>query len=185
MLMQKMVLAPRLAPVLAAACELEYTILFLVDAHPHAKKIAAEYRAKMEASNGHPKLSKLLSILMSSCGLRNPQQVGYLRSCVTLRNLLVHGAYREAVQALSDLPQLQIKNNVVSFLASRGFAVPKFSTRLAEVMMFVNEPKLGATTATVFDGAHLLLHLGANAYYERRHKIDGPLMTVGNYPGNE
>lgn len=184
MLMQKVVLAPRLAPILAAACEVEYTILFLIDTHPQAKKIATEYRRKMEASNGHPRLSKLLSILMSSCGLRNPQQVGYLRSCVTLRNLLIHGAYRDAVQALSDLPQLQIKNNAISFLASRGFAVPKFSTRLEEVMMFVNEPKLGPTIATVFDGAHILLHLGANAYYERRHKLKGPLMTVGNYPGN-
>jgi hypothetical protein len=185
MLMQKMVLAPRLAPILAAACELEYNILLLIDAHPQAKKSAAEYRAKMAAKKQHPRLSTLLSILMSSCGLRSPHQVRYLRSCVTLRNLLVHGAYREAVQALSDLPQLQIKNNVVSFLAARGFPVPMFSTRLEEVMMFVNEPRLGATIATVFDGAHLLLHLGANAYYERKNKIDGPLMTVGNYPGDE
>src|SRR5688572_586836 len=111
MLLQKQVLAPRLAPVLASACELEYQILLLVDAHPQAGKLAAQYRRQTASKNAYPKLSKLLSILMSSCGLRNAHEVAYLRACLSLRNLLVHGAYRGAVQALSELPQIGIKNN--------------------------------------------------------------------------
>src|ERR1039457_5131644 len=110
MLLQKMVLAPRLAPILASACEIEYQILQLIDAHPEAKRLGAEYRSRTEVGNGHPKLSKLLSILMSCCGLRNPQEAAYLRGCLNLRNLLVHGAYRGAAKAVSDLPQLSIKN---------------------------------------------------------------------------
>ncbi len=183
MLLQKMVLAPRLAPVLAAACEVEYQILLLIEPHPDAKKQAAEYRSRVAAKGNHPQLSKLLSILMSTCGLRDPNEASFLRSCVKLRNLLIHGAYRSAVQAVADLPQLTIKNNIVSFGPPRGFQVPEFETRLEEVMMFVNEDRWGPLIVQIFDGAHILLALRVNGYYERKHRLPRPMMTVGDYPG--
>src|SRR5438477_10749416 len=123
MLIQKQVLAPRLTPVLASACELEYQILLLVDAHSQAKKLSDDYRRAVAAKKGFPKLNKFLSILMSSVGLKADQEVAYLRACCELRNLLVHGAYRSAVQGLAALPLLRIQDTVASFAPPLGFAV--------------------------------------------------------------
>jgi hypothetical protein len=183
MLLQKTVLAPHLGPVLASACELEYQILLLVAAHPQAKKLGDDYRKQMLAKNGYPRLSKFLSILMSSSGLRDPQEVAYLRGCLNLRNLLVHGAYRGAILAVASLPQLEIKRNVVTFSAARGFSVPACETQLEEAMMLVRVPWLGPLVLEIFDGAHLLLSLRVDQYYGRKHKLSTPMMTIGDYPG--
>ncbi len=178
MLMQKMVLGPRLGPVMAAACEFEWAILFLIDAHPQAKKLSTDYRHRMAASNGFAKLSKLLSILMSSCGIRNPQESDFLERCLRLRNMLVHGSYRNAAQTLSELPQMRVlEENVVSFDPARGFAVPSFETALGEAMMFVNEPRLGAAMIEAFDAGCLLLHLRIDQHHAKRLGTS-PTMTV-------
>ena len=166
MLMQKGVLGPRLGPVMASACEFEWAILFLIEAHPQAKKVSADYRQRMATSKNFAKLGKLLSILKSSCGIRNPHEDDYLQRCLLLRNLLVHGAYGSAAQTLSQMPRLRIlEENVVSFDPPLGFTVPSFETALAEAMMFVNEPRLGAAIIEAFDAGCILLHLRMDQHY--------------------
>jgi hypothetical protein len=81
------------------------------------------------------------------------------------------------------LPQLSIKNNVVTFGPPRGCKVPEFDTRLEEVLMFVDEPRLGPAIVQVFEGAHILLALRTNGYYERKDKLPQAMMTVGDFPG--
>ena len=178
MLMQKMVLGPRLGPVMAASCEFEWAILFLIDAHPQAKKLSSDYRQRMAASNGFAKLSKLLSILMSSCGSRNPQESDYLERCLRLRNMLVHGSYRNAAQTLSELPQMRVpEENVVAFDSPRGFPVPACETALEEAMRCVNESRLGAAMIEAFDAGCILLHLRIDQHHAKRLGTS-PTMTV-------
>ncbi|MGO9291146.1 MAG: hypothetical protein ACLP66_16120 [Polyangia bacterium] len=169
---------------MAAACEFEWAILFLIDAHPQAKKLSSDYRHRMAASNGFAKLSKLLSILRSSCGIRNPQEADYLQRCLLLRNMLVHGSYRSAAQTLSELPQMRVLDeNVVSFDPARGFAVPSFGTAIEEAMMFVNEPRLGAAMVEAFDAGCILLHLRIHQHHAKRFGTS-PTMTVEERPNS-
>jgi hypothetical protein len=182
MLMQKMVLGPRLGSVMASACEFEWAILLLIEAHPQAKKLSRDYRQRAATSNGFAKLSKLLSILMSSCGIRRPDDEDYLRRCLLLRNMLVHGSYRNAAETLSEMPQLRVlEENVVSFDPPRAFPVPSFETALEEAMMFANEPRLGAAMIEAFDAGCILLHLRIDQHYAKKLGTS-PTMTV-NEPG--
>ena len=50
-------------------------------------------------------------------------------------------------------------------------------------MMLVRVPWLGPLVLEIFDGAHLLLSLRVDQYYERKHKLSTPMMTIGDYPG--
>jgi hypothetical protein len=102
---------------------------------------------------------------------------------VRLRNQLLHGSYREAVKTLVDMPQLTIVENVVSFGAPLGFEVPRFETRLEEILMFFNEPRLGPTIVQALEGGHLLLAIRVNRYYEKLHNFDTPMMVVHHFPG--
>ncbi|HVZ73587.1 MAG TPA: hypothetical protein VHJ20_14510 [Polyangia bacterium] len=181
MFLQKEIIAPRLARLFAAACELECQVLLAVDGHEQAKRQADQHRDKAAAGGGFPKLGKVLSILLSCTGIKDPQETAYLDACLTLRNQLVHGSYREVLESISQFDRLRIKDNVVTFDPPLGFAVPEFDTRLEAVLALTRTPGVCEEAVRILEGGHLLLGLRVNQHYERLHGL-GSMMTIPEFP---
>jgi hypothetical protein len=73
-------------------------------------------------------------------------------------------------------------NNVVSYDPPLGFDVPECEHMLEEAMMLVQDPRVIQQAILTFEGAHLLLGLRVNEYYQRSLNMAQPMMTIGRFP---